>query len=315
MQKNKKEEHLPLIRLELYTPQGPLPEVTRRKEKVIPYRWITIIAGVIMVFVILFTVGAPLPDFIVGQTGSLKFLEKLDDKIRDFVGEKKSSKPDTTGQKKELRPSRKNYVAVLDSAVYRKKGLRYFVERTSLDPISALYSIDDNYIFIEGVYTDTVKTVDSLLNDMLIDKAAQRGKIITRDSTEQGVSFTFRLEKFLIPKTWNFNYVSIPPYRRESALETVDSLRNALGIDGKFLPVDEKNYERFSRFLVLLDGEASNDEFRKLMIEIDRLPFFLQLKSTCYLPGEEGKGRLIILGGLNYIFPESTAVDTLAKGR
>ncbi len=319
-----KEEELPLIKLEFYTPEGPLPVFTKRRKKYISPYFVGISAFLLIGLILFISLGAPLPGFIKIEGDRWGFVKELE-KYRPRWRKKPHPAPDTT-QKTVKRPPPEEVIPEIMLSMGRKRGLRYLVERSSLRPITALYSLDDDFIFVEGLIDSvrgglttpagvTILSVDSLLQRMFLNEAVRMGKVITKDSTRQRVKFTLRLEKKLIERTWEKSYVSIPPYKRAKALATLDSLVKSTGVKGEFMPIDEKNYERYSQFLLLLDGKADLGEFKKLIIGIDELPFFLQLKSCSFLPGERGEGRLLLLAGINYLFPAESKTDTLAKGQ
>jgi len=297
-----------IIRLRLYRPpEGKvvIPKRVVRKSR-LPQILVAVafLVGFGLGLLIYFKPSIPLPGFLQPQKLPIRYLWKykytpppVDTVKQRMIADSlaKLHQPVFTKQEKivdSLKLSMRYKRALIDFLSYAHPALG----------ITGVVSMDDEYLFVEGK-TKSVEYLDSLIIISLMNGAGAYANIIDTVEERTGIRYVLKVKKKEVERVWDDNYVSIPPYRRAKAVETLDSLRKLSGVGGRLIPLDEENHEVFTRYVVCLYGSGSQKATLNFLRAIDTLNFYAQILSFGANFGQ--KNILTISLGLNYIPPKS----------
>lgn len=227
----------------------------------------------------------------------------------------KPPQPDTLAQKQikdtltkvtpEREPEQINVIDSIKISLRWKRGiidfLKYYHPGLQL---RRLYSIDDEYIILEGTAI-TRAYLDTALEVSIFKGAGIYFDIIETTRTKWGVQYAARITKQPVERIWDDNFVSIPPPKRKDVLDLLDSLKRASGISGNFTPLDEENHGKFTRYLIVFKGFGSKKDIVEFFQSIDKLNIYIQILSVG-IEFREPRNRLIMLMGLNYLLTQPT---------
>jgi len=302
----KKDISLPLIELDFTQPQGPTPKISKIKPKGPSMLFILsllIITGGLVIFMVF---GQSITQFFVSPNIKWSIFKQKEKALKT----EQKIVTDTTSQSQKVISKDREIIPGINKSMEFKDGLALFLSDLPTKNITAIYSLDDPFIYIEGK-VKSESTIDEIRAKIDTGIIARNSELLNKTSGKGSIEYSLRINKRgkeIKPST---EYISIPPYKRMDVIQELNSILTTLKIKGEFKLEDEIVEKNYSQSIIILDTSLNLEQLQQLLDNISSLPYFVQISSLAYEITGRGGGRLIMRGALNYSkLSAQTALNT-----